>query len=186
MACGDSTLRIFLVLHSIVPALVVLYDRIRPSILWYNVFLHALFRAVRYRSRTGTVPLVYWYGCTPSCLHSSCCTTAYSPVYCGTNRRLRALLRAVRSRIPWDNVRMLTLVNCTMYGVLLHSSCARSIVLYVRVLHAGLWTENEKWLDRFLGFSPKCRSGSVGFENKTEKKRNQNRTLLGRFLGETI
>ena len=37
---------------------------------------------------------------------------------------------------PWDTVvRMRTLVNRTMYDVLLHSSCVRSLVLNVRVLH---------------------------------------------------
>ena len=86
---------VFVLLHSIVPALLVLYYRIHPRRLWYNSYLHALFRAVRSRSRTGTVPLVYWYCCTP-CLHS-CCTTAYTPVYCGTNSHLRTLLRNVRS-----------------------------------------------------------------------------------------
>jgi len=35
------------------------------------------------------------------------------------------------------------------------------------VPYTGLWTENERWLGRFFGFSPKCRSVSVGFENKT-------------------
>ena len=46
----------------------------------------------------------------------------------------------------------------------------------------GLWTENEKWLGRFFVFSLKCRSVSVGLENKTAKNRNRNQTLLGRFL----
>ena len=38
--------------------------------------------------------------------------------------------------------------------------------------------ENEKWLGRFLGFSRKCRSVSVGFEKKKEKKK---RTETERF-----
>ena len=52
-----------------------------------------------------------------------------------------------------------------------------------------LWTVNEKRLGPFFGFPPVCRSVSVGFENKTKKKKKRNRTLLdrflGRFLGET-
>ena len=62
---------------------------------------------------------------------------SYTVNSCGTNSCLHALLRAVRSRTPWDaaDVRMRTLVNRTIYDVLLHSSCVCSIVLCVRVLH---------------------------------------------------
>ena len=116
------------------PALIVLDDRVRPSILWYNSYLHALFRAVRSRSRTKTVPLVYWYCCTPSILHSSCCTTAYATVYCGTNPHLRALLRDVRSRSRTGTV-LFSMLD------LLHSIVPALLVLYDRVRPNTLWYE---------------------------------------------
>ena len=60
----------------------------------------------------------------------------YDRVRAGTISYLQALLHAVRSRTPWDTVaQKLTLENRTMYGVLLHSSYARSTLLYVHVHH---------------------------------------------------
>ena len=159
---------ILVLLHSVVPILLVPYDRVRPSILWYEpaCTLSCCTISIAYGNSTH----VYWYCCTPSCLHSSCRTTANAPVCCGTNSHLRALLRdarsrsragtvllvywyccttsrlhssccktnlylrallgAVRSRSPWDHVvRMLTLVNSTMYAIRLRSSCVRELVL---------------------------------------------------------
>ena len=165
---GNSTHVYWHLLHSIVPTLLVPYDRVRPSILWYEpaCTLSCCTISIAYGNSTH----VYWYCCTPSCLHSSCRTTANAPVCCGTNSHLRALLRdarsrsragtvllvywyccttsrlhssccktnlylrallgAVRSRSPWDHVvRMLTLVNSTMYAIRLRSSCVRELVL---------------------------------------------------------
>ena len=52
------------------------------------------------------------YCCIPSCLHSSCCATAYALIYCGTSSYLCTLFRAVRCRTPCETaVRLLTLVK---------------------------------------------------------------------------
>ena len=161
---------VFALLHSIVPTLVVLCDRVRPSILWYELVPVCTLSCCTISIAYGNSTHVYWYCCTPSYLHSSCRTTANAPVCCGTNSHLRALLRdarsrsragtvllvywyccttsrlhssccktnlylrallgAVRSRSPWDHVvRMLTLVNSTMYAIRLRSSCVRELVL---------------------------------------------------------
>ena len=77
IAYGNSSLSILVLLRSIMPTLLVLYDRVHPSIFGTNSHLRALRRDVRSRSHTY---LVYWYCCIPSCLHSSCCTTAYALV----------------------------------------------------------------------------------------------------------
>ena len=95
---------VFALLHSIVPTLVVLCDRVRPSILWYELVPVCTLSCCTISMAYGNSTHVYWYCCTPSCLYSSCRTTAYAPVYCGTN--LRALFRAVQSRSHTGTVPM--------------------------------------------------------------------------------
>ena len=122
-----------------------LHDRVRPSILWYTSYLHALFSSVRSRSRTGTVPLVYLYCCAPSCLHSSCCTTAYTPVYFGANSHLRALRRDVRSGSHTYLVYWYCCIpsclhsSCctTAYALVQSRTCKHSFMLY-DLVHRGI------------------------------------------------
>ena len=72
IAYGNSTLSMSVLLHSIVPALLVLRDRVRPNILWYEL-----------------IP-----ACTPSC-----CMISYTVRNCCTNAYTREVLYAHRPGI---------------------------------------------------------------------------------------
>ena len=78
-----------------------------------------------------------------------------------------------------------TLVH--IHDILL-SRCVFYIIVFVCLyLSAGLLTAIEKRLGRFFGFSPMCRSVSVGFQNKTEKNGTETeRFSVGFSVGFTV